>query len=141
MTLNVIEQNIPFLLPNSMCKRLGMILNYPDQYAHWTKIGVKSQIHELASDHVAIDIMEYPVGGWKNPHSAIYVTYNANVTRPDSNVRQEEFEFYPVDTFGLKPVCDTTLSSISSDARPEGTTITQSKPGCIVKYITKQHKS
>ena len=71
LTVNVVKNSLPFLLPMPFCKKLGMILNTTDNTATWTKIGKVSEIVELPSEHIAVDILEFPPGGWKIHISAI----------------------------------------------------------------------
>jgi len=69
ITGHVIDQNVPFLLPVEFCKKLGMILNMPDQQVHWKYINRISDVTELdQSGHLAIEIFEFPKDGWKCPH-------------------------------------------------------------------------
>ena len=68
LPINVIDNPLPFLLPMSFCKKLGMVLDTVENTATWKHIGKVSEVIELPSEHIAIDILEFPPGGWTNPH-------------------------------------------------------------------------
>jgi len=69
LTINVIDTNLPLLLPMGFCKKLGMVLDTTENTATWKNLGDKvSDVVSLDSDHIAIDILEFPEGGWQNPH-------------------------------------------------------------------------
>ena len=63
VTLNVVSQDAPLLLPQYLNKMLGMVLSLPEQKAEWTYINSKSDITTLPTHHLLIDIMEYPKKG------------------------------------------------------------------------------
>ena len=65
---NVVDTEMPFLLPMSFCKKPGMILDTIENTATWKFINKVSPVHELPSGHIAIDVMEFPKEGWTNPH-------------------------------------------------------------------------
>ena len=44
VTLNVVSQDAPLLLPQYLNKKLGMVLSLPEQKAEWTYINSKSDI-------------------------------------------------------------------------------------------------
>ena len=63
----MIEHSIPLLLPVDFGTRMGMILNMPKMQIYWENIKKHSTIHEVPnSGHLAIDIFEFPKGGWQN---------------------------------------------------------------------------
>ncbi|MEC8482419.1 MAG: C2HC-type zinc finger protein, partial [Pseudomonadota bacterium] len=69
LTLNVVECSMPLLIPSGFCRALGMILDTTDDTATWTKLGGKvSKVHILPSEHMAINLLEFPTGGWVNPY-------------------------------------------------------------------------
>ena len=68
LTLNVVEQDAPLLMPGYLNRKLGMVLNCPEDRVDWKNINTSSKIVWLPSDHMICDIMEYPKSGWKNPH-------------------------------------------------------------------------
>ena len=99
LDVHVIDNNIPLLLPVDFRKTLGMILSMPDMKIHWKHINAFSAIHEVpGSGHLAIEIFEYPPGGWKNPyeHRKGKVTEN----HPDPNPT-----IIPRSAFELQPFC------------------------------------
>ena len=67
LTLHAIDQNIPVLLPISFCKKLGMVLDIPEQQVHWNNIKKSSDTHELPEGHIVVDILGFNKTGWKNP--------------------------------------------------------------------------
>ena len=69
LTLSVTEKNLPPLLPVGFTKRLGMVLDQSENLATWKALrGKTSEILDLDSGHIAMDILEYGPDGWKNPH-------------------------------------------------------------------------
>jgi hypothetical protein len=67
LTAHVIHHDTPLLLPISVCKSLGMILDLPETSIHWKTIGRDSDIHEMSEGgHSAIDIFEFLSGAWRN---------------------------------------------------------------------------
>ena len=69
LTVHVIENDIPLLLPVDFCSKLGMILDLPALVIHWTSIQSKSSITRLAGGgHLAIDLFEFPSDGWRCPY-------------------------------------------------------------------------
>jgi len=126
LVVNVIQNKLPLLIPMSFCKKLGMILDTVDNTATWKYLGNKvSEVVNLESDHIAIDLLEFPPGGWTNPHE----TPNALTDRePDKTITRADFETAiptkPVasydETFAattvLKPAGDTLPEPSSSSA-------------------------
>ena len=68
LTVNVVAENIPLLLPVSFSKNLGMNLLMPKQMVHWEYLDCHQPYEEQPSGHLAIDIFEFPKTGWKSPH-------------------------------------------------------------------------
>jgi len=67
--LNVIDTELPFVLPKSFCKQLGLVLDTTDATATWEELGNRvSEVITLPGNHNAIDILEFPSDGWKDPH-------------------------------------------------------------------------
>jgi len=70
LTIHVIDQEIPLLLPVGFCRGLGMIMDTTQMQIHWKAINKTSELHELGTgSHLAIEIFEFPKTGWKCPHS------------------------------------------------------------------------
>ena len=67
LLVNVVKEPVPFLLPVSFSKVLGMNLLMPKQKIHWQYLGVEQSYEELQSGHLAIDIFEFPSTGWIHP--------------------------------------------------------------------------
>ena len=58
--------------------------------ATWKKLGDKvSDVNFLPSEHVAIDVCEFPPGGWKNPHEVTCTLFDR---APDQSISRSEFE-------------------------------------------------
>ena len=91
LVLHVIDTNLPLLLPISFWRNLGMILDTNDNTATWKKLGNRvSEVVTLPSEHIAIDILEFPPGGWQNPHQ---VADNGLFQRePDRKITRADFE-------------------------------------------------
>ena len=90
VTLNVIDTNLPLLLPMTFCKKLGMVLDTTNDTATWKHIGNKvSEVVTLPSDHIAIDLLEYPPGGWQNPHQS---KTTVSDREPDVKITRADFE-------------------------------------------------
>ena len=84
LTLSVTEKNLPPLLPVGFTKRLGMVLDQSENLATWKALrGKTSEILDLDSGHIAMDILEYGPNGWSNPHA------NPRVVLGDNCVRDE----------------------------------------------------
>ena len=66
VTLHVVESELPFLLPMSFCKSLGMVLDTTNNTATWEKFKKVSNVGSLDTDHIAISFVEFPFGGRKN---------------------------------------------------------------------------
>ena len=70
LTIHMVQQEIPLLLPVSFCKQLGMVLDMPEMSIYWKAINRQSDVTEVGtSEHLAIEIFEFGKTGWKNPHS------------------------------------------------------------------------
>eukprot|EP00971_Amphidinium_carterae_P352936 6492777-Amphidinium_carterae.1 len=68
--ITIIEQPIPLLVPISLQRELGMVLNLPTMTATWTAMGgAKSKIITLPTGHIAISVTEWPDEGWHLPHA------------------------------------------------------------------------
>ena len=68
-----------------------MVLVQVDNTAKWRTLGGKnSQVHELGSEHLAMDISEFGPGGWKKPHSNPNVLLGKNCVR-DETITGDEF--------------------------------------------------
>ena len=83
---------MPLLIPSGFCRALGMILDATTDTATWTKLGGKaSKVHILPSEHMAINLLEFPKGGWANPYDN-----NKNLRigngESKSHVPRKEFE-------------------------------------------------
>ena len=66
LTIHVLDETVPPLLPCKFCRDLGMILDMPNNDIHWTTLGdVHSEMHDVAGTHVAINLFEFPIKGWK----------------------------------------------------------------------------
>jgi len=72
LTIHVLPQPIPLLLPVGFLKNLGMILDLNEMTASWKTLGMRtSDVSEVgAGPHLAINIFEFPKTGWKNPHES-----------------------------------------------------------------------
>ena len=69
VNMNVIESELPPLLPIPFLKRLGMLYDAEDGLVTWKNLGYRiSEVETLPSGHVAIDLLEFPPGGWICPH-------------------------------------------------------------------------
>ena len=131
LTVNVVKNSLPFLLPMPFCKKLGMILNTTDNTATWTKIGKVSEIVELPSEHIAVDILEFPPGGWKNPHQCHNTLYNRE---PDRSVLRSAFEIQDASAGSqLKLGCDspTLTHTLSNVGQPS---MSHSQPDLGTQY-------
>ena len=65
LVMNVIQNKLPCLIPMSFCRKLGMVLDTTENTATWKYLGNKvSEVVNLESEHIAIDILEFPPGGW-----------------------------------------------------------------------------
>ena len=114
LAVNVVESPLPFLLPMGFCKQLGMVLDTTDNTATWKNLGnVVSDLHELPSAHIALDILEFPKLGWMN--SSDY---------PNTKIQREEFLIHPPKVFALcssllkDSACDSSSSAVQ-EASPE----------------------
>ena len=66
LVLRGVEMEIPCLLPVELLDSLGMILNLPDKNIHWKRINRDSGLHRIGpAPHLAVNICEYPEGGWQ----------------------------------------------------------------------------
>ena len=63
VTLHVVESEVPFLLPMSFCKSLGIFLNTTNNTATWKTLEKVSKVVNLDTDHIAISLAEFPLGG------------------------------------------------------------------------------
>ena len=70
--LNVLKQPIPFLLPVSFSKNLGMVLDMPEERITWKYIDRQQDYISMPSGHIAVECFEFPPGGWKNPHESAH---------------------------------------------------------------------
>ena len=69
VALNVIDTELPLVLPREFGHNLGMVLDTTEDTAIWKFLGNKvSDVVTLDNDHSAIDILEFPSDGWKKPH-------------------------------------------------------------------------
>jgi len=107
ITINVIDQDIPLLLPVEFCRGLGMVLDLPDMDIYWKNLDRHSDVHEVGNGgHIAIDIFEFPKTGWINPHeNTAKVVGDSNKRNP--TVKRSEYE----------------LKTLGSSSRSEGTLI------------------
>ena len=70
LTTSVVSAPVPYLLPIIFLKACGMVLDLTDMSCTWKAFGGKqSDIAELASGHLAIDLLDQ-IAGWKNPREA-----------------------------------------------------------------------
>ena len=70
LTLNVIKDRLPLLIPAGFCKGLGLVLDCEAETATWKNLGGRvSKVHNLPSEHMAINLLEFPPTGWTNPHA------------------------------------------------------------------------
>ena len=120
LTIHVVNQEIPLLLPVDFCRKLGMVLSMPKQQIHWEYIKRYSDVHEVGnSRHLAIEIFEFLKTGRKNPHenSQNIVGQGSSV---DREVKRCDFEINPV-SIGSKSHSETLLQhSTHLDARGTG---------------------
>ena len=71
LVLHGVEMEIPCLLPVELLDSLGMILNLPENNIYWKYIDRVSGLHRIGpGPHLAVNICEFPEGGWKNPYEA-----------------------------------------------------------------------
>ena len=89
VTLHVMSSEVPLLLPMSFCRRLGMVLDTNNNTADWRTLHCVSDVVTTKSEHIAINITEFPKGGWKNPHHNPKVV---SILPPDLNIQQSDFE-------------------------------------------------
>ena len=89
MNMNVIESALPPLLPIPFLKKLGMVYDADAGLVKWKKLGNRvSEVETFPSGHVAIDLLEFPSGGWICPHE----TPGKMVQNPDSATTRADFE-------------------------------------------------
>ena len=68
LTTNVVGAPVPYLLPINFLKACGMVLDLEEMTCTWKSFGgLQSDISELVSGHLAIDMLDN-ISGWKNPH-------------------------------------------------------------------------
>ena len=101
LTVHVVDQEIPFLLPVAFCKKLGMNLSMPKMQIFWEYINRHSDVQEAGDGgHLAIEIFQFPKSGWQNPHSNPR-TIVGNGSQLDSNIPRSDFELCN-STFGSR---------------------------------------
>ena len=70
LTIHVVSQEIPLLLPVGFLRNLGMVMDLPEMAIFWKNLNKSSDMHEVGTPpHLAIDIFQFPKTGWKNPHN------------------------------------------------------------------------
>ena len=130
--VNVIDTDLPFLLPMSFCRKAGMILDTIASTATWKNLGDKvSDVVTLDTDHIAIDLLEFPTGGWENPHQK----RNVQGHTPNTAVDRAEFECTPTPRAN-SAVCTATLLKPSAllpaaDAAPTDTSPASQRVGDV----------
>ena len=68
LTTNVVGAPVPYLLPINFLKACGMVLDLEEMTCTWKAFGgLQSDISELVSGHLAVDMLDN-ISGWKNPH-------------------------------------------------------------------------
>lgn len=92
ITVRVVEAALPLLLPIGFCNKLRMILDTNDKTATWKKPDNKvSRVHSLPSDHVSMNVLEFPLEGWQNLHEKDFGIFS----RDKELVRRCGFEIEP----------------------------------------------
>ena len=136
ITVSVIESSLPFLLPISFCRKLGMVLDTNENTATWTKIGGKvSEVLELPSEHIAIDVLEFPPGGWVNPHENPTVLYTR---KPDRGVDASQFTISIANKeikSIFKPPLSPLVPHVGSASMPDSP-----RDSGLIEYTTSWHK-
>ena len=93
LTVKVVSEPIPLLLPITFSKALGMVLDMPEQTIFWKNLDCKQSFEELTSGHLAIDVFEFPPSGWKCPHSHATRSGTVSLGNPlDPSISQSEYE-------------------------------------------------
>ena len=67
---NVIQGEVPLLLPIRMLKMLGAIIDLPRGCMHLCEPNVDVKLHELPSGHVAVDVLDFAHGRFEVPGEA-----------------------------------------------------------------------
>ena len=74
LTVHIIQDNVPLLLPVEMLRALGMVLDMPKGLITWTHLGgSQSKLYEVgAGTHIVINIFDFPDDGWsRKPNNII----------------------------------------------------------------------
>jgi hypothetical protein len=108
LTIHVVEQELPLLLPVGFCRGLGMILNTPKMQIYWENIKKTSELHDVGNgEHFAIEIFEFPKTGWKCPHeqSNPKQIVAGSGRKVDKRITRKDYELpnVPSSSFGSKP--------------------------------------
>ena len=118
MTLHVIVKPLPLLFSIEFCRKLGLVLDTVENTATWKHINKVSELEELASGHLTVDILEYPEKGWKHPMpTGIFPKIHSG--GPDRAVsKQADFEcaatlLFKSNTFVLDPSISLSLLALA----------------------------
>ena len=69
LQITVVDADVPLLLPVTVLKQLGAVVDLPAGVISWTGPGTQSQFKELASGHLTVRCDEFASGGWQPPCS------------------------------------------------------------------------
>ena len=67
MTLMVMENDVPPLIPIDLCRKLGMLLDLDAEKAVWRHAKSESKILYEPTGHISVDLFDFPPGGWYDP--------------------------------------------------------------------------
>ena len=113
LTIHVVPQEIPLLIPVGFLRKLGMILDLPEMTITWKNLAKKtSEVHEVGNaPHLAIDLFQFPTKTlWKNPHDD-RKSINVSEHSADYSIPRSAFELHPSNTNGPAAVGSKILSN------------------------------
>ena len=99
LTVNIVENPVPLLFPVNLCKALGLVLDLVKLTASWSHSQTVSDISELPSGHLAIDILEFGPDGWENPLNPV------KFKRTMTTVHTKPLRVVPDEAFRCAPAC------------------------------------
>ena len=139
LTVHVVNQDIPVLLPIGFCQSLGMILDLNKHHIQWTTIGKTSSLHTSHdAPHMSINILEFPPTGWVNPYQeqSVITTDKKRHAKniPFSEFRSESFIGSRKDTGSEPRSCGLDVGCSGMPPPPAASGAASLGPECTVQH-------
>ena len=69
LEVTVVAEDVPLLIPISLLKALGAVINMPESTIQFWRVQANTVMHSLNSGHLAISVMEFGPKGWQFPEA------------------------------------------------------------------------